>query len=389
MPWRASPSRTDLLEIFQALGRVHQRAHRNDQALAVWTRLEKLFPDDARVQEQIASSPGRGVAARAGAGAATRRWRRRPRPLSAGSSSGSRRPTSRSASAARPRPSRDFEGLLGRPRARELALPRGPPQDRGRLPPQRRPGRPGGLLRALAREGRPTTSRRWPGWAGPSPRQGRAAEARSWLDQAVKLAPSRKDAAAGPDRAARAGEEVRRGRRAVRGDEPGRPEQPRRHPRLGPAAPARHVAARGRAQAGRRRRLAAAASTPGRSDPAIAAQVADLFRQAEMADEAIALYQKAVELAPDSPQYREYLGEYYHALKRPDDALAAWRADRRRAEPERQEPGAAGRGPGRVRLQGRGDRGRRRGVPARPRRVRRSGSSTPTCCSTAGGSTPP
>ena len=40
---------------------------------------------------------------------------------------------------------------------------------------------------------RPTTSRRWPGWAGRSPAQGRAAEARTWLDRAVKLAPSRKE----------------------------------------------------------------------------------------------------------------------------------------------------------------------------------------------------
>jgi len=48
------PARADLLEIYQALGRVHQRAHRNDKALAVWDRLEKAFPDDPRVQEQIA-----------------------------------------------------------------------------------------------------------------------------------------------------------------------------------------------------------------------------------------------------------------------------------------------------------------------------------------------
>src|SRR5262249_42786317 len=60
-------------------------------------------------------------------------------------------------------------------------------------------------------------------------------------------------------------------------------------------------------------------------DPVIATQVADLFRGAEMTDEAIALYKKAIELAPESPQYREYLGEYYHTLKRPDDALATWR----------------------------------------------------------------
>src|SRR5687768_1428954 len=48
------PPQVDLLEIFQALGRVHQRAQRPEEALAVWSRLEKLFPGDARVQEQIA-----------------------------------------------------------------------------------------------------------------------------------------------------------------------------------------------------------------------------------------------------------------------------------------------------------------------------------------------
>jgi tetratricopeptide (TPR) repeat protein len=32
-----------------------------------------------------------------------------------------------------------------------------------------------------------------------------------------------------------------------------------------------------------------------------------------------------VDLAPASPQYREYLGEYYHVLNRPEEALATWR----------------------------------------------------------------
>ena len=48
------PPRNDLLEIFQALGRVYQRTQKNDQALQVWSRLEALFPNNARVQEQIA-----------------------------------------------------------------------------------------------------------------------------------------------------------------------------------------------------------------------------------------------------------------------------------------------------------------------------------------------
>ena len=61
-------------------------------------------------------------------------------------------------------------------------------------------------------------------------------------------------------------------------------------------------------------------------DAVAVAQAADLFRQAGLADEAIGLYLRAIKLAPDSAQYREYLGEYYHALKRPLDALATWRA---------------------------------------------------------------
>ena len=52
------PARTDLLDIFQALGRVYQRTQKTEQALAVWNRLEGLFPGDARVQEQIAAGAG-------------------------------------------------------------------------------------------------------------------------------------------------------------------------------------------------------------------------------------------------------------------------------------------------------------------------------------------
>src|SRR4051812_1060416 len=40
----------------------------------------------------------------------------------------------------------------------------------------------------------------------------------------------------------------------------------------------------------------------------------------------LGLYKQAVTLAPDSTQYREYLGEYYQTLKRVPEALETWRA---------------------------------------------------------------
>ncbi|HIK94260.1 MAG TPA: hypothetical protein EYG03_20135 [Planctomycetes bacterium] len=59
-------------------------------------------------------------------------------------------------------------------------------------------------------------------------------------------------------------------------------------------------------------------------DAVVVSRVADLFHTATMSDDAIAFYQTAVDLEPSNPQYREYLGEYFHVLKRPDDAKQMW-----------------------------------------------------------------
>ena len=50
------PAPTDLLDVFQTLGRVQQRLAPGDEVVEVWTRLEKLVPNDPRVPELIAKT---------------------------------------------------------------------------------------------------------------------------------------------------------------------------------------------------------------------------------------------------------------------------------------------------------------------------------------------
>ena len=111
------PRRNDLLDIFQALGRVYQRGQKLDQALAVWGRLEQLFPGDQQVQEQVASA----LAEEGQAEPALARYERlaevRPRPVPPGATGhDGRRPQG----AAGPHRAalHDFESLLEQAPAR-------------------------------------------------------------------------------------------------------------------------------------------------------------------------------------------------------------------------------------------------------------------------------
>jgi len=49
------PTRLVMLELFELIGRTHQRQNRNDLALDSWKRMEAMFPNDLRVLEQIAT----------------------------------------------------------------------------------------------------------------------------------------------------------------------------------------------------------------------------------------------------------------------------------------------------------------------------------------------
>ncbi len=61
-------------------------------------------------------------------------------------------------------------------------------------------------------------------------------------------------------------------------------------------------------------------------DPGTLIQVAELLRRTEQSDEVLPLYRRAVELKPEDPQYREYLGDYLQTLGRTDEAIVAWEA---------------------------------------------------------------
>ena len=315
------PIRADLLEIFQALGKVHQRARRFDQALAVWGRLERLLPDDLRVQEQIAQAlidegqfaealpkleglakkvkdPHRQVQFKMDAADLKVRLGRTTEALA------------------------DFETLLGRLNP-DAWLYR---EARRRLEDI--------FLRNDDMAGLASYYEKWikktPDDLDAIARlghflalQGRSAEARQWLDKAVKLAPSRREL-----RLALVEQLVKQGQmteaaaqyEALVEREPNNPDTLREWGRLLLKDTSRSETERKANATKVWQKLADA-----KKDDAVSiAQVADLFRQAEMTEQAIVYYKKAIALAPESPQYREYLGEYYQTLKRPDDAIAVW-----------------------------------------------------------------
>ena len=61
-------------------------------------------------------------------------------------------------------------------------------------------------------------------------------------------------------------------------------------------------------------------------DAVTISHVGDLMRDADLSDRALKLYQQAVALRPDQPQYKIDLGELYHSLHQRDEALATWNA---------------------------------------------------------------
>ncbi|HEY4258994.1 MAG TPA: hypothetical protein VGM98_02490, partial [Schlesneria sp.] len=153
---------------------------------------------------------------------------------------------------------------------------------------------------------------------------GRVQEAREWLQKGLKFAPKNKEF-----RLALISQLAYEGKHAdvitnyeqMDKSDPNNPDTLREWGRAVLKDPSKDETARKKLAAEIWNRMIAAKP----KDPLVASQVGELFRQAQMTDEALALYRKANELAPGQSQYREYLGEYLHTLQRKEEALAEWR----------------------------------------------------------------
>ena len=316
------PARMDLLEIYQALGRVYQRARKNDKALDAWSRMEQQFPGDARVREQIAII----LLEENEFEAALPRYEELVKST-----------LDKNRQAAFQVEVADIKIRLGRT-AEGL-------KDFETLLGQLNPGH--WLFRDVRRrietvflksDNQAGLVEYYEAWMQKHPEDldaiaqlsqilagiRRTAEARSWLQRAIKQAPSNRELRMAliqlltlDMKYAEAASQYAELEKL----DPNNPDLLRDWGRVVLKDVSRSGPDRQKEAATIWRKLLVARPR----DAHAASQVADLFRYANLSDEAIELYERAIQLAPDDIQYREYLGEYLLKLERRDDALAVWR----------------------------------------------------------------
>ncbi len=316
------PARADMLAIFQDLGRIYQRTGRTQEALEVWRQLEKQFPGDLQVREQIATilaDEGATAAAleryTALAGSVKDRFRKVELAIRAAQLKAQLGQVTEALA--------DFERQLAqvnpeswlhrdiRRRIEEVFWSSG---DIDGLVAyyadwvKRHPDD----VDAMLRTARMLAAQR------------RVAEAEKWFRDAIQKSPSTPEprlalaeSLAGDSRYEEAAQEMA----ALVEIQPDNPDYIVRWGELIFADDKQPEEAR-RAAAGEvwRRMLVKRGN-----DPVTVSRVADLLRGSGATEAALEQYRAAIELAPGEPQYREYLGEFFHQLDRKDEALATWR----------------------------------------------------------------
>ena len=315
------PARNEALPIFTELGRIYGRAGAVDKALSVWNRLEEQFPGDSRVSGQIATTladEGNLPEALKRFEALAKSARKDEDKISFAIQAAEvkrRLGESKQATA-------DLENILGqlrpgswlytdvRNRIEDGFLKSGDIDGladyyQGRLSKDK------DNLELMVRLGRILVS------------ASRLEEASKVLTNAVERAPEDVNVRLGlvdvlvrQTQIAEAGKQYEQ----LAKQDPANPDYLLKWGQLLLEDQSVELAERRTAAAAIWQRLADA-----RSDDAVTlAQVADRLRSVKQTENAIALYRKAIELAPTAPQYREYLGEYFHQLDRKDEAIETW-----------------------------------------------------------------
>lgn len=315
------PARTDLLEISQDLGRIYQRTNRNEEALAVWKRLETTFPGDQQVQEEIASilaEEGAREAALERYDALAKNHKDKFRQIEMAI----RANQLRAEMGQRDVALTSFESILQkvnpdswlyrdvRRRIDEVFLTSNDYD--GLIQYYRKwiESHPDDI-EAMMRIGRQLSIQR------------RGPEAQSLFRQAIERAPSNTearqllvDALVTENKYTEAAKEM-----SLLVDlEPDNIDRLVRWGELVMSDETIEIAERRKQASLVWQRML---NKRGK-DAVTVSRVADLVRGAELPEEAIELYRKAIALADTEPQYREYLGEYLSKLNRKDEALVVW-----------------------------------------------------------------
>ena len=315
------PARVDLLEISQDLGRIYQRTNRNEEALAVWKRLEATFPGDQQVQEEIASilaDEGARDAALERYDTLAKNHKDKFRQIEMSI----RANQLRAEMGQRDTALTNFESILQkvnpdswlyrdvRRRIDEVFLTSNDYD--GLIQYYRKwiEAHPDDI-EAMMRIGRQLSIQR------------RGAEAQALFRQAIERAPSKAearqllvDALVSENKFPEAAKEM-----SLMVDlEPDNIDRLVRWGELIMSDEAIEVTERRKQASLVWQRML----TKRANDAVTVSRVADLVRGAELPDEAIELYRKAISLADAEPQYREYLGEYLNKLGRKVEALAMW-----------------------------------------------------------------
>lgn len=317
------PPRNEALRVFTELGRLYQRGQQSEKALSVWRRLEELFPGDARVAEQIAQT----LSEEGEQEAALERYEQLAKRVT--DTDGQRAIGYRIAAAELKRELgrtddaiADFESLLEKLRPSSWLYS----DVRRRIEAGfLRGGDYAALADYYARqvEKNPDQVDCRLRLGRSLAKAGRLNEAVEVLQKTTQLAPLNADARSTlVDVLMKSGDAKSAAEQLellIEQD----PANPDLLVRLGNT----WLADRTREEAQRRAAAAEAwqkLADTRREDAVVTTQVADLMRGIERTDDALALYRHAIELSPEQPQYREYLGEYLHELDRKQEALAAW-----------------------------------------------------------------